>query len=171
MRNKLPPAANLRKLFIYEPDTGKLFWAETMQEAFTGKGGNGRPRMQVDGERHYAHRIIWRIMTGYDPSGAVQHINGDTSDNRWENLTTPGGKQYITPDGEKVAIDKHIPIPVAKPGRGYSEPPLHMEVGDSFLVENLSDTQTPRNRMRAMGWHCTVRKAPCGAGYRIWRTK
>jgi hypothetical protein len=36
-------------------------------------------------QKFYAHRIIWKWMTGEEPR-QVDHINGDRADNRWENL-------------------------------------------------------------------------------------
>jgi hypothetical protein len=33
-----------------------------------------------------AHRFIWAIVTGEWPKNEIDHINGDSSDNRWENL-------------------------------------------------------------------------------------
>lgn len=33
-----------------------------------------------------AHRIIWTMLTGEQPNGVIDHINGDPSDNRRRNL-------------------------------------------------------------------------------------
>ena len=33
----------------------------------------------------YVHRVVWKIVTGQDPN-VIDHINGDGTDNRWENL-------------------------------------------------------------------------------------
>lgn len=32
------------------------------------------------------HRIAWKLMTGEEPPGTIDHINGDPLDNRWANL-------------------------------------------------------------------------------------
>jgi hypothetical protein len=34
----------------------------------------------------YAHRLIWRMMTGTNPPATIDHINGIPTDNRWSNL-------------------------------------------------------------------------------------
>lgn len=42
--------------------------------------------MWWDGKLIYAHRLIWELMTGAPPAGQIRHINGNRSDNRWDNL-------------------------------------------------------------------------------------
>ncbi len=47
---------------------------------------HGYVKIQVCGERHYAHRLAWLYMNGEWPSGQIDHINGNRSDNKFENL-------------------------------------------------------------------------------------
>lgn len=109
----LPPADLLRQLLDYDPATGSIMWkARTDVELFAQTSGrfsreakarmwNGRfagksafNRVTEWGHRcgklldeHYhAHRIIWKMIYGQDPPGIIDHINGDGSDNRIENL-------------------------------------------------------------------------------------
>ena len=39
-----------------------------------------------DNKRMLLHRVIWLYMTGSWPDGAIDHINGTKTDNRWANL-------------------------------------------------------------------------------------
>lgn len=101
MKHKMP-ANVLRSLLRYDPDTGKLFWLRRDQEAeskwkawnakFAGKealyGLNdmGYRQGSVLRHRYLAHRVIWVMVHGKWPDGEIDHINGDRSDNRLDNL-------------------------------------------------------------------------------------
>ncbi len=43
--------------------------------------------VRIDGKRQYAHRVVWESAFGPIPDGMqIDHINGETKDNRLENL-------------------------------------------------------------------------------------
>lgn len=106
MPKDLPSPETLRKLLRYEPETGKLFWkrrgacgfssAKSMnawnaryagKDAFTSRGGaSGWHQGAVWGRLLLAHRVAWAIHYGEWPKKQIDHINGDASDNRIENL-------------------------------------------------------------------------------------
>lgn len=85
-------AERLRELFDYDPDTG-IFKRRSGHGRKNSKSGmvghlasNGYIQMYVDGVNTRAHRLAWLYVYGVHPSGAIDHINGDRSDNRIDNL-------------------------------------------------------------------------------------
>jgi len=101
----LPPLDYLRQCLRYEPDTGKFYWLERPLETFADerickswntrfagkqaiKTPNGRGYMftALGGQSVAAHRVAWYMGTGEYPTATVDHINGDTLDNRLCNL-------------------------------------------------------------------------------------
>ncbi len=101
----LPTPAELRQLLDYDADTGSLFWRERPQSMFQSesrcRGWNsrcaGKPALTTRHNAGYrcgpinnrlflAHRVIMALVHGSWPKGEVDHINGDRSDNRLENL-------------------------------------------------------------------------------------
>ena len=105
----LPSREYLQEALRYEPETGLLFWRErpphhfrvgrckTVQssadkwnrahagQAASCDNGGGYRRLSLAGKSFYAHRIIWKLQTGEEPK-VIDHLNGDRSDNRIENL-------------------------------------------------------------------------------------
>lgn len=105
---ELPDSATLCSLLRYDGSSGKLYWRERGLEWFTDgrrtREGNanwwngrfagkeagyfkldGYISVRLLGENYLAHRLIMAMELGRDP-GEIDHINGDKSDNRPENL-------------------------------------------------------------------------------------
>jgi len=100
----------VRKCLRYDPSTGRLHWKERLQdtfsdgrmradakamqwnakhagnEAFCTKDGRGYLQGHIGGKKYRAHRIVWMIVTGAWPEGEIDHIDGDKSNNRFNNL-------------------------------------------------------------------------------------
>lgn len=81
----------LKQYLNYNPDTGEFTrLIVTSNRAGLGKCNSQRKdgyyRIQINGKRYYAHRLAFLYMTGSWPKYTVDHIDGDTSNNKWANL-------------------------------------------------------------------------------------
>lgn len=101
----------LKECFDYNPDTGELTWRERPLHHFATQAAcncfrtkyagqvAGHNKVYTDfktyneicfygGVNWFSHRLIWKLVTGDEPGSGldIDHINGDTLDNRWENL-------------------------------------------------------------------------------------
>ncbi|WP_336295527.1 HNH endonuclease [Cronobacter dublinensis] len=87
----------------YDPKDGLLYWKERPSEHFANESYqarwnkryageragkfmmNGYLKLAIDNKKYYAHRIVWVLKKKEWPQ-YIDHINGDRSDNRIENL-------------------------------------------------------------------------------------
>lgn len=99
--------AELIAVLRYEPDTGHFYWIKRVNnrckmdvpagtvfnDMLNKKGKDGKlykPHfnigIRINKKRYYAHRLAFLYMTGTFPINIVDHINGDSTDNRFENM-------------------------------------------------------------------------------------
>lgn len=96
---RLPTPEELRALLDYDPDTGVLTWKRrpclTVGDArFNTRNayktaGNRRGRyicVSIYDAKHQAHRVIWALVYGVWPPEMIDHIDGDGTNNRLQNL-------------------------------------------------------------------------------------
>jgi hypothetical protein len=89
--NKLN-VCRLREVLHYNPETGVFTWLVSAGRVRAGDvaGSISNPRryrnISIDGRKYLAHRLAWLHTTGEWPPVFMDHINGDTSDNRIANL-------------------------------------------------------------------------------------
>lgn len=99
----------LRRILRYDDATGKLYWLSRTPDLFPDNGTaarmcknwnakyaggealiteneRGYKRGTIQGVPYRNHRVVWALLMGEWPKGVIDHINGDTSDNRIENL-------------------------------------------------------------------------------------
>ena len=81
----------IKQLLDYDPQTGWFTWRVRRPPrgnvgARAGyDNGSGYIKISISGVKYYAHRLAFMWMLGVSPD-TVDHINGDPSDNRWDNL-------------------------------------------------------------------------------------
>ncbi len=82
----------LKKNFSYDAKSGDLIWIQIRRRgASVGDvagwlSAEGYRCVTLRGCQYKVHQIAWVWMTGKWPKAAMDHINGDKSDNRFNNL-------------------------------------------------------------------------------------
>lgn len=83
------PRERLLEVLSYDPGTGIFHWRPgTRREGFVAGTivSEGYISIGIDRRCYKAHRLAWLYFHGIWPSAVVDHIDGDTSNNRIENL-------------------------------------------------------------------------------------
>ena len=101
---ELPEQKYLQECINYNEDTGLAYWRERpihhfnsvkKQAAFNNNYANKLINSRdnknyiiagVDRKYYKLHRLIWKLYYGEDPKYFIDHINGDSSDNKISNL-------------------------------------------------------------------------------------
>lgn len=84
--------SKLKELLHYETETGVFTWRRTLcNRAIKGrvagyKNGRGYLYIGFNGKVYSAHRLAWLYVYGTFPTNDIDHINGNTIDNRISNL-------------------------------------------------------------------------------------
>lgn len=77
------PIEDCKKEVSYNPATGEF----TGRSPYTVVKKNKKYlKVYILGKRVYAHRLAYALQTGCWPKGEIDHINGDSTDNRFCNL-------------------------------------------------------------------------------------
>lgn len=84
-------ADRLKEKLHYDTDTGRFSWRVTSGGKLAGAAAgflrpDGYISIGFECRLHLAHRLAWLYMTGEWPSDAIDHRNGNRSDNRWANI-------------------------------------------------------------------------------------
>lgn len=84
---------------VLEYRDGKVFWLEDRGSVKKGtRAGYVRPlsgyrEIRIKNRNYKEHRLCWLLVHGVMPSGGLDHINGDKTDNRIENLREASDSQ------------------------------------------------------------------------------
>lgn len=90
----------LKQLLHYDPDTGLFTRIQSYYKTRIGKfvgtvDARGYIVISVAGKPMLAHRLAWLYVYGAFPPAHLDHINGDTQDNRLVNLRSTTAKQNV----------------------------------------------------------------------------
>lgn len=101
----------------YEYDDGLLLNKQT-KHIYCNVDKEGYLRIRVEGREYRAHRIIWEMFNGPIPEGMlVDHIDGDTLNNRIENLRLATRRENNI--NAKATTNRSLPKGVSSNGKKY----------------------------------------------------
>lgn len=80
----------LRELLEYDQETGEFFWRRRRAGSYN---KIGYLTIGIGGTKYYGHRLAHLYMTGEWPEYEVDHKDGTTSNNRWNNLRPATSQQ------------------------------------------------------------------------------
>ena len=88
---KLLTRKYLLSILEYNKETGQLIWKINRAKAKMGEPAGcltpkGYLYIGINGQRYFAHKLVWFYVTGRWPRKQIDHINQNGADNRFENL-------------------------------------------------------------------------------------
>ena len=101
---------------------------------FNTESGHGYKHGRLENKNRYAHRIIWEFFNGPIPEGMdIDHINGDRSDNRPENLRVVTRSQNLRNSVMKSRNTSGI-TGVCREGASKWKVRIHADGGKPLLI-------------------------------------
>jgi hypothetical protein len=93
MTNILITQEELKEMLRYDPETGFFWWthqignnSRTMDRPAGHTVLRNEKILKIKGKNVRLHRLAWLYMTGEVPKDQIDHIDGDRSNNKWNNL-------------------------------------------------------------------------------------
>jgi hypothetical protein len=78
--------SELKDRYYYNPDTGLFTRICKTNGRHFGKTLINNKKITIKGKAYLPHRLAWLYMTGQHPKNFIDHINRDSTDNRFNNL-------------------------------------------------------------------------------------
>lgn len=143
----------LKKALRYSPETGEFSWISPRKCLLSSKGDSagsldsrGYVRIQINGVRVWAHRAAWLYVTGFNPENHIDHIDGDKSNNRFENLREATNKQNHQNIRKHQANNKSGLLGV---GKAKSRPSWTAQIVTSGNKKYLGSFDSPKKAHEA----------------------
>ena len=97
----MPPVEALEEWFVLDRNEGKLYWRKKparrvprlAEAGWKQMHGPDHPRWSVTVPgygRFLRSRLVWKMVTGSDPGAAIDHADGNSLNDRFENLIDGG---------------------------------------------------------------------------------
>ncbi|HZS57551.1 MAG TPA: HNH endonuclease signature motif containing protein [Bryobacteraceae bacterium] len=165
--NDTPNLEYLRTILDYAPETGLFTWkvrkdvTKTWNTRYAGTlahsvGSGNRIRISIGRVRYKAHRLAWAYVHGEIPLGMhIDHIDGDTSNNRIANLRLATHAQNAANSRPRRPLKGAYPAPK---GRWRS----HIKVNQRLIYLGHFATET-----EAHAAYCTAAREYFGEFMRI----
>jgi len=157
-------ATRLKELVSYNAETGEFTWASKPNRrikigSIAGSFHRGYKRIHLDGIDQQAHRMAWLYTHGSHPTGHIDHINGNRSDNRLINLrdVTPQENMQNMRCASKVSTTGVLGVRKGRGGTWRSEIKVDNKqkyLGEFKTIEAAYEAYVKAKRIYHKG--CTI---------------
>lgn len=81
----------LKTRVVYDVEKGEFYWLKTRIKRYIGQRAsyfhpNGYVYLRIGKRTYFVHRLAWLYVYGQFPTGELDHIDGDKTNNRVNNL-------------------------------------------------------------------------------------